>query len=54
VEKDGGARFIAGSIPDVVLTDTTSNVPVWVDPRTPDTWVETVRRELTPVWSAAN
>ena len=49
-EAEGGSRFIAGSIPDVVLTDAEYNTPVWVNPREPDGWVSQVEGELARVW----
>jgi hypothetical protein len=47
----GDTRFIAGSVPEVVITDAAYNVPVWVDPMAPESWVDQLRRELDPLWA---
>ena len=46
--ESGG--FVAGSTPDVVLTDPFYRVPVWVDSQHPETWVLQLERDLASVW----
>jgi len=45
-------RYIAGSVPEIVLTDGKYRTPVWVDPLTPHTWSEQLIKELGPMWKA--
>jgi hypothetical protein len=47
-------RFIAGSVPEVVLTDAEYNTPVWVNPLKPDTWVSSLEETLHDVWNAGS
>ncbi len=49
-KESGEGKFIAGSIPDIVFTDATNSITVWVDPLHPETWVETLRNNLEPQW----
>ncbi len=35
---EAGDSYIAGSTPEVVLTDAANNITVWVDPHAPGTW----------------
>jgi hypothetical protein len=42
--------FIAGSVPDVTLTDATYKSVVWVDGRKPAEWSEQLASELAEVW----
>lgn len=52
-EKDEeGQRFIAGSIPDLILTDARYNTPIWVNPRAPETWVPQIESEMAKVWDS--
>jgi hypothetical protein len=46
----GATHFIAGSVPEVIITDAAYNVPVWVDPLHPEGWVAELRRTLEPLW----
>ncbi|MFN8390682.1 MAG: hypothetical protein U0136_10365 [Bdellovibrionota bacterium] len=39
-------RFIAGSTPEVVLTDAQYNSTIWVNSNAPDTWMETIQTQL--------
>lgn len=48
--KDEAGSFIAGSIPDVVLTDATYKTPVWVNPLKPEEWPQQLEKELGDVW----
>lgn len=48
---DKRKEFIAGSIPDVVLTDATYNTPVWVDSLDQSSWIPQIERELSPLWA---
>ncbi len=49
--KEGaGDRFIAGSVPEVVLTDAAFNSSVWVDPLTPDSWTRQLDSKLRTLW----
>jgi len=51
--KDGGedrGRFIAGTVPDVVLTDAEFNAPVWVDPLDKEGWQRQLAETLEPIW----
>ncbi|MEM7395537.1 MAG: hypothetical protein AAF492_24665, partial [Verrucomicrobiota bacterium] len=50
-EDTGDNKFIAGSVPDVVLTDAEFNTPVWVDPLTREGWPEELSTTLKEVWS---
>ena len=49
-ETEGVRHFIAGSVPEVIITDAKYNVPVWVDPLHPDGWVSELRRALGATW----
>lgn len=49
-EGESDKRFIAGTVPDVVLTDAAYSTPVWVNPLSPDSWLEDVQQNLTQVW----
>ena len=49
-ETEGVRHFIAGSVPEVIITDAKYNVPVWVDPLHPDGWVAELRRALGATW----
>lgn len=51
-EREDKRRFIAGSIPDVVLTDATFKTSIWVDPLDPASWLGQLKRELEPVWAS--
>jgi hypothetical protein len=51
-KESGSERFIAGSVPEVVLTDAEFNTPVWVPPLKPDTWVGELEGALSDVWGA--
>lgn len=51
-QESGDRRFIAGSVPDVVLTDATYNTAVWVDPLDQSGWLAQLERDLSGVWSA--
>ncbi len=44
-------RFIAGSFPEVVITDAAQNVPVWVDAANPAGWERELEVALSQVWS---
>ena len=46
-----GKQFIAGSIPDVVLTDAASKVTAWMDPLHPENWIRTITKEFSTVWN---
>ena len=39
-------KFIAGSLPEVVLTDAQSNTPIWVNPKEPEKWIERAMQEI--------
>ena len=45
-------RFIAGSIPDLIITDAAYNTPVWVNARDPKSWVQTVSEAMEPQWQS--
>lgn len=45
-EGEGEKQFIAGAIPDVVITDGESNIPVWVNPLLPDTWEDEINKHI--------
>lgn len=51
-EGEGDRRFIAGTIPDVILTDAAYNTPIWVDPLSPDTWVAQIEKEMAGIWES--
>lgn len=51
-DASGNRRFIAGSIPDLILTDAAYNASVWVSAMNPGGWLAAVQKELLPVWSA--
>lgn len=48
--KDEQSQFIAGSTPDVVLTDAAHKAAVWVNALTPDLWPTQLQEELSAVW----
>ena len=50
-KKEGESRFIAGSLPEIVITDAAYNIPVWVNPLKPESWTQEIESHLTPVWS---
>lgn len=43
-------RFIAGSVPEVVLTDASCNIPVWVDAKDSAHWMATLEHDLGSQW----
>jgi hypothetical protein len=45
-------RFIAGSVPDVVVTDAAYNNSVWVNPLDRESWPAQIEAELAAVWNA--
>jgi hypothetical protein len=45
-------EFVAGSTPDVALTDPVCLVPVWVDSRHPENWTAQLKHELEPFWKS--
>lgn len=45
-----GDQFTAGSVPDLVLTDPVREIPVWIDSRKPETWLDQLESELASVW----
>lgn len=49
--KDEKSRFIAGSTPDVVLTDAVHKTAVWVNALNAREWPAQVEKELGPVWN---
>ncbi len=49
-EEGDNQNFIAGSIPDLVLTDAEYNIPVWVDPLRPESWESQVAETYGTVW----
>lgn len=44
-------RFIAGTVPDVVLTDAAYNTPVWVDPLAREGWDQDLEETLARLWA---
>jgi hypothetical protein len=46
VNKEGN---MAGSIPETVITDAATNLPVWVDSKHPKQWLDTVKKEMSSV-----
>ena len=44
-------RFIAGGIPEIVLTDASYNTSIWVNPREPQSWVDSVRSAMEGSWT---
>ena len=52
-EGEGDKRFIAGTVPDVVLTDAAYSTPVWVNALAPESWLEKVKSNLSAVWGEA-
>lgn len=44
-------EYVAGSVPEVTLTDPIGLMPVWVDSRYPETWDETLSKELHEFWN---
>jgi hypothetical protein len=45
-------EYIAGSTPDVTLTDPLYQMVVWVDSRHPETWPAELEKELGTVWKS--
>lgn len=52
--KDTQSSFIAGSTPDVVLTDAAYKVVTWVNPLKPEEWTAQLEKELSQVWADEN
>ncbi len=50
LKDEAGKRFIAGSVPEVVITDAAYNTPVWVNQLAPDTWLAEIEKQLSSVW----
>lgn len=48
--KQDKNAFIAGSTPDVVLTDASYKVVTWVNALAPDKWAEELEKQLGSVW----
>lgn len=48
--KDEKSRFIAGSTPDVVLTDAAHKATVWVNALAPKQWPIQAEKELGALW----
>ncbi len=48
--KEGNKSFIAGSTPDVAITDASYKVVSWVNALQPDTWPSQLQQELSTVW----
>jgi hypothetical protein len=46
MSKEDGRRHIAGSVPEIALTDPVRNTVTWVDPFHPETWVAVLTKEL--------
>lgn len=53
-QTDGGNKFIAGNIPELVITDASYNAPVWVNTLEPSKWEEELKAKLSSVWSDKN
>ena len=53
-QTDGGNKFIAGNIPELVITDASYNAPVWVNTLEPDKWEDELKAKLSYVWSNKN
>ena len=56
-KNEGGAEadsssYIAGSAPDVTLTDALYKTVIWVDAKKPETWEDQLVDELKGVWGA--
>lgn len=49
-DHEGKGDYIAGSTPQITLTDALYQQVVWVDSLRPETWVESVRNQLSPSW----
>jgi hypothetical protein len=43
VNEEGG---LAGSIPEIVITDAATNLPIWVDSKTQSQWLETIQEQM--------
>lgn len=49
-----GNKFIAGNIPELVITDPAYNAPVWVNTLEPNKWEDELKAKLSYVWSDKN
>ena len=50
--KEGeNSHFIAGNVPDLVITDASYNTPIWVSALESDNWEEQLNDELGGVWA---
>ncbi|MCI5223097.1 MAG: hypothetical protein D3924_10585 [Candidatus Electrothrix sp. AR4] len=43
VNKEGG---LAGSIPEIVITDAATNLPIWVDSKNQGQWLEVIQEQM--------
>ena len=43
VNEEGG---LAGSIPEIVITDAATNLPIWVDSKNQGQWLEVIREQM--------
>lgn len=50
-EVNTGRLFIAGTVPEVVFTDTETKTPTWVDAQHPETWAQDIEARMAPIWS---
>jgi hypothetical protein len=50
LKQEGGREFIAGTTPEVALTDAAYRTVVWVDPIKPGEWTAQLEKELGTVW----
>jgi len=43
VNEEGG---LAGSIPEIVITDAATNLPIWVDSKNQVQWLEVIQEQM--------
>ena len=48
--KDAQGNFIAGSTPEVAITDAAYKAVTWVDPKNPDDWPKQLEKDLAATW----
>ncbi|MDO8669260.1 MAG: hypothetical protein Q7K65_03120 [Candidatus Buchananbacteria bacterium] len=53
-QTEDNNKFIAGNIPELVITDASYNAPVWVDTLKPDGWESELKEKLSYIWSDQN
>ncbi len=48
--KDSTQFYIAGTVPEIVFTDTVTKMPTWVDSHHPETWAQDLETQMKDIW----